>query len=70
MARYKLTKVAYIDTEGTFRPDRIRSIAERFGVSGDAALENILYGESTCWTHATLRLTSDQSEGIQQRASG
>lgn len=29
---------------GTFRPDRIRSIAERFGVDGDMALENILYG--------------------------
>ena len=37
-------QVAYIDTEGTFRPDRIRSIAERFGVNGDMALENILYG--------------------------
>ena len=24
-------QVAYIDTEGTFRPDRIRSIADRFG---------------------------------------
>lgn len=39
-------QVAYIDTEGTFRPDRIRSIAARFGVSGDMALENILYGEN------------------------
>jgi hypothetical protein len=29
---------------GTFRPDRIRSIADRFGVNGDMALENILYG--------------------------
>ncbi|KAH9057979.1 Rad51-domain-containing protein [Lactarius deliciosus] len=37
-------KVAYIDTEGTFRPDRIKSIADRFGVNGDMALENILYG--------------------------
>ncbi|OJA17386.1 RAD51 protein [Rhizopogon vesiculosus] len=36
-------KVAYIDTEGTFRPDRIRSIADRFGVDGNMALENILY---------------------------
>ena len=36
--------MAYIDTEGTFRPDRIRSIADRFGVNGDMALENILYG--------------------------
>ncbi|KZT41421.1 meiotic recombinase Dmc1 [Sistotremastrum suecicum HHB10207 ss-3] len=39
-------KVAYIDTEGTFRPDRIRSIAERFGVNGDTALENILYARA------------------------
>ncbi|KAJ3721644.1 Rad51-domain-containing protein [Lentinula raphanica] len=36
-------KVAYIDTEGTFRPDRIKSIADRFGVDGNMALENILY---------------------------
>jgi RecA/RadA recombinase len=41
------TQVAYIDTEGTFRPDRIKAIAERFGIDGDAALENILYGEPT-----------------------
>ncbi|KAJ7897074.1 Rad51-domain-containing protein [Mycena olivaceomarginata] len=39
-------KVAYIDTEGTFRPDRIKSIADRFGVDGQMALENILYGKS------------------------
>lgn len=40
------SQVAYIDTEGTFRPDRIRSIADRFGVNGDMALENILYGRA------------------------
>jgi len=39
-------KIAYIDTEGTFRPDRIRSIADRFGVNGDMALENILYARA------------------------
>ncbi|THH33478.1 hypothetical protein EUX98_g706 [Antrodiella citrinella] len=39
-------KVAYIDTEGTFRPDRIRSIADRFGVNGEMALENILYARA------------------------
>ncbi|KAJ7050436.1 Rad51-domain-containing protein [Mycena amicta] len=37
-------KVAYIDTEGTFRPDRVKAIAERFGVDPTMALENILYG--------------------------
>ncbi|KAG6821403.1 hypothetical protein H0H93_014200 [Arthromyces matolae] len=39
-------KVAYIDTEGTFRPDRIRSIADRFGVDGNMALENLLYARA------------------------
>ena len=29
---------------GTFRPDLIKSFADRFGVNGDMALENILYG--------------------------
>ena len=39
-------KVAYIDTEGTFRPERIAQIAERFGVDPDTALENILYARA------------------------
>ncbi|KAI0655225.1 Rad51-domain-containing protein [Cubamyces menziesii] len=46
-------KVAYIDTEGTFRPDRIRSIADRFG------------GRSTlfpCGTKLTLR--SGRKHGV------
>lgn len=34
-------KAAFIDTEGTFRPDRIKSIAERFGVDPEIALQNI-----------------------------
>ena len=46
----KITKisfqVAYIDTEGTFRPDRIKAIAERFNVDADAALENIVVGRA------------------------
>ncbi|KIL00980.1 hypothetical protein PAXRUDRAFT_182536 [Paxillus rubicundulus Ve08.2h10] len=33
-------------SEGTFRPDRIRSIADRFGVDGSMALENILYARA------------------------
>ncbi|KAL1932011.1 hypothetical protein VTP01DRAFT_9067 [Rhizomucor pusillus] len=36
------SKAAYIDTEGTFRPDRIRAIAERFGVDPEMALDNIV----------------------------
>ncbi|GMF00038.1 unnamed protein product [Ambrosiozyma monospora] len=36
-------KVAYIDTEGTFRPERIREIAARFDIDGDTCLNNISY---------------------------
>lgn len=39
-------KVVYIDTEGTFRPERIRQIAESKGVSADAAMDNILYARA------------------------
>ena len=37
-----MCQVVYIDTEGTFRPDRIKAIADRFEVDGDSVLENIL----------------------------
>jgi meiotic recombination protein DMC1 len=39
-------KLAYIDIEGTFRPERITQIAERFGVDPETALENILYARA------------------------
>jgi meiotic recombination protein DMC1 len=39
-------KVAYIDTEGTFRPERIAQIAERFGMDPDTAQENIAYARA------------------------
>ncbi|KAK9829745.1 hypothetical protein WJX72_007642 [[Myrmecia] bisecta] len=42
-------KVAFIDTEGTFRPDRIRPIAERFGMDADAVLDNIIHARA--YTH-------------------
>ncbi|KAM3579919.1 hypothetical protein VKS41_007638 [Umbelopsis sp. WA50703] len=38
----KLKSAAFIDTEGTFRPDRIRSIAQGCNLDDTIALENIL----------------------------
>nr|MDO8134789.1 DNA repair and recombination protein RadA [Candidatus Njordarchaeum guaymaensis] len=35
----------YIDTEGSFRAERVKKIAERFGLSPNDALRNILYFE-------------------------
>ena len=37
------SEVVYIDTEGTFRPERIRQIAEAKGVSPSDAMDNIVY---------------------------
>ncbi len=39
-------KVAYIDTEGAFRPDRVYQIAERFGLDPNAVLDNVRYQPS------------------------
>ncbi|KAK7541063.1 DNA recombination and repair protein Rad51 [Phyllosticta citribraziliensis] len=44
-------KVAYIDTEGTFRPERIAQIAERFGVDPDQTLDNIIYARAVNSEH-------------------
>jgi len=39
-------KVIYIDTENTFRPDRLRPIADRYNLDQDAVLDNILYARA------------------------
>jgi meiotic recombination protein DMC1 len=42
-------KVIYIDTEGTFRPERIPPIAARFAMDATEVLDNILYARA--FTH-------------------
>ncbi|CAG8704331.1 226_t:CDS:10 [Dentiscutata erythropus] len=44
-------KAAFIDTEGTFRPERIKAIAARFGIDHEAALENILFARAYTSEH-------------------
>ncbi|EZG82423.1 meiotic recombination DMC1-like protein [Gregarina niphandrodes] len=46
-------KVCYIDTEGTFRPEKIARIAERFGLSPEDVLDNILYARAHTHEHMT-----------------
>ncbi len=49
-------KAVYIDTEGTFRPDRIRQIAEGIGANGDKVLKNILVARAFNSDHQILLL--------------
>jgi len=39
-------KALYIDTEGSFRPKRLESIATRFGLDPQVALENVAYARA------------------------
>lgn len=50
-------KVCYIDTEATFRPEKICAIAERFGLDGDGVLDNIMYARAYTTEHMAQLLT-------------
>ena len=49
-------KVIFVDTEGTFRPERIKPIAERYGLDAEAALENILIARAFTHEHQSTLL--------------
>lgn len=49
-------KAVYIDTEGTFRPDRIRQISEAIGANPEKVLKNILIARAFNSDHQILLL--------------
>jgi len=49
-------KALYIDTEGTFRPERLLAIAERYGLSGSDVLDNVAYARCYNSDHQTQLL--------------
>jgi len=49
-------KCVYIDTEGTFRPERVRQYAEGIGAEGDKVLKNILVARAFNSDHQMLLL--------------
>jgi len=40
---YSGGKVMFIDTENTFRPERLKSIADRFNLDHEAMLNNVIF---------------------------
>ncbi|KAK5850538.1 hypothetical protein PBY51_001409 [Eleginops maclovinus] len=48
---YSGGKVVFIDTENTFRPDRLKDIADRFSVDHAAVLDNVLYARAYTSEH-------------------
>lgn len=50
-------KVAFIDTEGTFRPERLREIAPRFNIDPESALKNVIFARAYNSEHQNELLT-------------
>ncbi|PSN32420.1 Meiotic recombination protein DMC1/LIM15 [Blattella germanica] len=44
-------KVIFVDTEHTFRPERLRSISDRFNLHQSAVLDNVLYARAYTSEH-------------------
>merc|ERR1719401_1798981 len=51
------SKALYIDTEGTFRPERLVSIAGRYGLNEEDVLENVTYARAYNAEHQDKLLT-------------
>lgn len=49
-------KCLYIDTEGTFRPERLIAVAERYNVAGDNVLDNVACARAYNTDHQTQLL--------------
>ncbi|XP_076233737.1 DNA repair protein RAD51 homolog 1 [Calliopsis andreniformis] len=49
-------KCLYIDTEGTFRPERLISVAERYKIAGDSVLDNVACARAYNTDHQTQLL--------------
>ncbi|KAI8082847.1 meiotic recombinase Dmc1, partial [Halteromyces radiatus] len=59
----------FIDTEGTFRPDRIRAIAERFGVDAEQCLENIIVARAWNSDHQMDLMTEIAARFVQEKGA-
>lgn len=62
-----LGKALYIDTEGTFRPERCLAIAERYGLNGADVLDNIAYARAFNSDHQTKLLAQASQMMVESR---
>ncbi|XP_049850877.1 uncharacterized protein LOC126324059 [Schistocerca gregaria] len=60
-------RVAYIDTEGTFRPERVVPIAERFGIDPMQTLENIVYARAYNHDHQDALITTIAAKMVEEQ---
>lgn len=51
-------KCLYIDTEGTFRPERLLAVAERYKLTPEEVLDNVAYARAYNTDHQTSLLVT------------
>lgn len=62
-------KCLYIDTEGTFRPERLLAVAERLKLSGENVLDNVAYARAYNSDHQTQLLIQASAMMAESRYS-
>lgn len=62
-------KALYIDTEGTFRPERLTAIAERYGIDPSDCLENVSFARAYNSEHQRTLLVQAQKMMSEMRYS-
>ncbi|KAL3694577.1 hypothetical protein R1sor_008228 [Riccia sorocarpa] len=60
-------KALYIDAEGTFRPQRLLQIAERYGLNGNDVLDNVAYARAYNTDHQSKLLIEAASMMVESR---
>jgi DNA repair protein RAD51 len=60
-------KCLYIDTENTFRPERLLAIAKRFQLNGDEVLDNVAYARAYNTDHQSTLLAQASAMMSQSR---
>ncbi|XP_022036150.1 DNA repair protein RAD51 homolog [Helianthus annuus] len=60
-------KAMYIDAEGSFRPQRLLQIADRFGLNGNDVLENVAYARAYNTDHQSRLLLEAASMMVETR---
>ncbi|CAJ1423093.1 unnamed protein product [Effrenium voratum] len=64
------SKALYIDTEGTFRPERLADIARRYGLNEEDVLENVTYARAYNAEHQDRLLVEAASVFCESRYVG
>jgi len=59
-------KVAVIDTEGTFRPEKVAAVADRYGLDATSVLENISVARAYTWEQQNALIDGAAAQMVEE----